>query len=249
MKIAQVFYVSLISVAMHTSSIYAKGESSFSAGLVYVSSGLVYSNAISKSRLMPSLSYEGENLNVSLQEGASYKILNGASSSFSISIAPNFKPYDRSDFVNLNGMKRNMYFDGSALVSYKIDRGLTAKFKYSMELTNEFNGNAADVSLSQFIPVAGIPVIVTAGSKWYDSNLSEFLYGVYFAETTSLRSQYAPGNVFVPYLNLNTFYKITDSVGIFAAMITNFLPAKVKNSPVVRDKNATSFVFGLGYKF
>jgi MipA family protein len=248
-KTSHVFYVSLLALIMPVGASYAKEEANFSTGLIYISSGTVYSNAGSKSRVMPSLSYERENISVGFREGISYKILNGSASSFTISVTPKFKPYDSSDSVDLSGLKRNMYFDGSASASYTINRGLTAKFKYSMELMNEFNGNSANLSLSQFIPVAGIPVIVRAGSKWYDSNRSEYLYGVYSAETTSLRPRYAPGNVFVPYLDLNTFYKITESISVFANISANFLPAVVKNSPIVIDKNAISFILGLGYKF
>ena len=142
-----------------------------------------------------------------------------------------------------------MYFDGSVAAFYTISRGLTAKFKYSKEFTNEFNGDAVDLSLSQFIPFAGVPVIVTAGSKWYDRNRSEYLYGVYSAEATSQRSQYAPSDGFVHYLGLNAFYKITDSIGLFSNINVNFLPAAVKNSPIISDKNTINFIIGLGYRF
>ena len=249
MKTIHLFYFSILTLIMPVSAIYAEEESSFSSGLVYISSEPVYSNADPISRVMPLLSYDGENVSVSFQEGVSYQILNGSASSFTISIAPKFKPYDSGDSVNLNGMNRKMYFDGSVAGIYTISRGLTAKFKYSKEFTNEFNGDAADLSLSQFIPVAGIPVIVTAGSKWYNRKRSEYLYGVYSAETTSLRSQYAPGSVFVHYLGLNAFYKITDSIGLFSNITVNFLPVAVKNSPIVSDKNTLSFILGLGYRF
>lgn len=249
MKTIHLFYVSILALIMPVSAIYAEDESSFSFGLVYISSESIYLNANAISRVMPLLRYDRENVSVSFQEGVSYQILNGSASSFTISVAPKFKPYDSSDSLALNGMDRKMYFDGSAAAFYTISRGLTAKFKYSKEFTNEFNGDAVDLSLSQFIPVAGVPVIVTAGSKWYDRNRSEYLYGVYSAEATSQRSQYAPSDGFVHYLGLNAFYKITDSIGLFSNINVNFLPAAVKNSPIISDKNTISFIIGLGYRF
>ena len=249
MKTINAVYSSILALTMSTSAGYAKDDSNFLGSLVYVSSASIYANIGSKSRTMPSLGYESENIRVSVQEGLTYKLLDRSKSTMDISISPNFNPYDSSDSPDLSGMKRKMYFDGSVETSYKLNRGLTARFKFMMELSSEFNGNAADLSLSQYIPVSGVPVIVRAGSKWHDRNWAEYIYGVYSSEATGLRSQYAPGNVFVPYLGLNTVYNLTDQMSLFASINANFLPSKVKASPIVSKQNSTSFIIGLGYKF
>jgi outer membrane scaffolding protein for murein synthesis (MipA/OmpV family) len=249
MKTTHAVYSSLLALTMSTSDGYAKDESNFSGGLVNVSSASIYANVGSKSRTMPSLSYDAENIRVSVQEGLTYKLLDGPTSKLHISIAPNFYPYNSSASPDLSGMKRKMYFDGSLAVSYKLNRGLTARLKFAMEISSEFNGNAADLSLSQYMPVSGVPVILRAGSKWYDSSRSEYIYGVYSSETTGLRSQYAPGNVFVPYLGLNTVYNLTEQMSLFASINASFLPKKVKDSPIVSKQISRSLIVGLGYKF
>ena len=142
-----------------------------------------------------------------------------------------------------------MFYDGSFNASYTISRGLTAKLKLATEVTTKFNGNSADLSFSQFIPIASQSVIFQAGAKWYGSKHANYLYGIYLNEATGQRAQYAPGSVTVPYLSINTFYPVTKQTSLFANVNVDFLPANAVNSPIVEDKSSVSAILGLNYNF
>ena len=108
-------------------------------------------------------------------------------------IAPNFRPYKSEDSTSLSGMDRKMTFDGVIMGSFDIVRGSTLKLKMAREVTNEFNGTLVDLAFSQFIPIGGQPVIVSLGSKNYDSKRAEYFFGVKPSEATGSRAAYAPG--------------------------------------------------------
>jgi outer membrane scaffolding protein for murein synthesis (MipA/OmpV family) len=67
--------------------------------------------------------------------------------------------------------------------------------------------------------------------------------------TIAISPKFKPGNIFVPNLGLNTFYKITEGTSLFANINANLLPMAVKKSPIVGGKNSANFIIGLGYKF
>lgn len=257
MKHFRIIRLGIISLALAASSAYAEGtrtadveeKSKFSIGLAYIASGSIYSNVKFRSTIMPSISYKSKNLTIGFFEGLAYKFFNGDKTSISAAITPKGRPYKSTRSANLTGMTRDMYFDGSLNTSYKISRGLTAKLKVGAEVTNKFNGNSADLSLSQFVPIASQPVIIQAGAKWYGSKHANYLYGVNPSEVTGQRALYAPGSVTVPYLSINTFYPITEQTSLFANANVNFLPSNVVNSPIVDDSSSISIVLGLNYSF
>jgi outer membrane protein len=228
-------------------SSWAEAGGKFSVGIAYVNGSSIYSNAKTSRIIMPSLSYDTDKININIQNGLTYKLINNQSTKFDVSLSPNFKPYNSSDSNDLIGMERNMYIDGLISVSRELSRGLTAKLGVATELTGRFNGSTANVSLSQFIPINSVPFIFSFGSRWYDQKRANFLYGVYSAEATGLRDKYELKNVFVPYVSLNTFYSISENTSFFAGLNANFLPNQVTNSPIVSKKNKMSVIMGLTY--
>ena len=227
----------------------SQSGSQFSIGFGYINGDSIYSDGKSKSRIVPYLSFESERILVSVQEGLTYQLMDTPNLSFDVSLSPNFKPYESQDAPSLVGMKREMTIDGSISSSYKVTRGLTAKIKLTTEVTNEFKGTGADVSISQFIPISGIPVIFKAGSSWYDENRAEYFYGVYESEATDFREQYDPGPVLIPYLAISSFYTLSPKANLFGTVSSTMFPDKIASSPVVEKELSVNVVIGMGYKF
>ncbi len=258
MTLTGIIRLALIALVLSAGSSYAEGASSgntekkskFSIGFAYIGGDSIYSNVKFRSTIMPSISYKSETLTIGFFEGLTYKFFNGDKATISAGITPKGRPYKSTRSASLTGMKRDMYYDGSLNASYTISQGLTAKLKLATEVTNKFNGNSADLSFSQFIPIAGQPIIFQAGAKWYGSKQANYLYGVNASEVIGgQRALYAPGSVTVPYLSINTFYPITKQTSLFANANVNFLPSNVVNSPIVDDKSSISAILGLNYSF
>lgn len=226
---------------------WAEESSKFSVGLASINGSSIYSNTKTSRIIMPSLSFETDKININVQNGFTYKIVNDQSTKFNVSLTPNFKPYSSNDSTDLIGMERNMYVDGLISVSRELSRGLSAKLVVGTELTGRFNGSTANMSLSQFIPINSVPVIFSFGSRWYDQKRANYLYGVYSTEATGLRANYELNSVFVPYISINTFYSISENTRFFAGLNANFLSNEISNSPIVSKKNQMSVIMGLTY--
>ena len=249
MKIKRLIGLVALNLTFSVSASYADEKSKFSVGLTYVGAASVYKNVNNVSAVMPSISYESGNLSISYQEGLAYQFFDGEKVKMSASVAPRNRPYNSSRSSDLTGMTRELYYDGALKVSYEISRGLNAKFKFATEVTDKFNGSLADISLSQFIPILGQPVIFQGGAKWYDSNRANYLYGVKANEATVQRVKYEPGSVTTPYVSISTFYPLTKNTSLFANVNSSFLPSNAVDSPIVEDKNYLFTVLGINYNF
>ena len=236
----------LMTVLLPYSS-WAEESDKFSVGIAYISGSSVYSNTTTSRTIMPSLSYQTDKIIINVQNGFTYKIISDQSTKFNVSLAPNFKPYNSNDSNDLIGMERNMYVDGLVSVSRELSRGLSAKLDVGTELTGRFNGSTANMSLSQFIPINSVPFIFSLGSRWYDQKRANYLYGVYSTEATGLRANYELNSIFIPYISINTFYRISENTNFFAGLNANFLSSDITNSPIVSKKNKMSVIMGLTY--
>ena len=249
MKLFRSLCHALVAVILSVNACHAEESSKFSIGFVAVSGSSIYSNDKTRSAFMPSLSYNSEKISISYEKGLSYKFFDDGKVSLDAAIKPNLRPYKSSYSTDLAGMERSTFYDSVLNVSYEASRGLTAKFAIGNELTTEFNGNAADLSLSQFIPIYGQPFVFTAGAKWYDGKRANYFYGVKSNEVSGQRTQYAPGSATLPYLSINTFYPINTHTRLFANVNFNFFPSNVVNSPIVESKSSASAIIGLNYSF
>ena len=249
MKIKRLIGLAALTLSFSVSASHADEKSKFSFGLTYVGAASVYKNVNNVSAVMPSISYESDNLSISYQEGLAYQFFDGEKVKMSASVAPRNRPYNSSRSSDLTGMTRELYYDGALKVSYQISRGLNAKFKFATEVTDKFTGNLADISFNQFIPILGQPVIFQGGAKWYDSNRANYLYGVKASEATVPRVQYAPRSVTTPYVSISTFYSLTKKTSLFANVNSSFLPSNAVDSPIVEEKNYLYTVLGINYNF
>tara|TARA_B110000285_G_C15121581_1_gene617493 strand:- start:754 stop:1503 length:750 start_codon:yes stop_codon:yes gene_type:complete len=234
---------------LSSSAAYAEEKSEYSIGMAYVGGDSIYSNVKSTSAVMPSISYKSDTLSISFQEGFAYNFFDVGKTAVSASITPKFRPYKSSDSPNLTGMTRDMYVDGSLKASYEVSRGLTAKLKLETELTNKFNGHSLDISISQFIPIFGQPLILQTGAKWYDTKRTNYLYGVNASEVTAQRAEYTPGSALLPYISASTFYSLTNQTSLFANVNINLLPRNVVDSLIVDRNSVVLTVLGLNYSF
>ncbi len=239
----------LITLVVLPYSGWADENGKLSVGIAYVNGSSIYSNTNASRVIMPSLSYETDKININVQNGFTYKIINNQSTKLNVSVAPNFKPYNSDDSNDLIGMERNIYFDGLVSVSRELSRGLSAKIAVGRELTGRFNGSTANMSLSQFIPINSVPFIFSLGARWYDQERANYLYGVYTTEATGLRAKYELNSVFVPYISINTFYSISENTRFFAGLNASFLSNEITNSPIVNKQNKMALVMGFTYNF
>lgn len=78
-------------------------------------------------------------------------------------------------------------------------------------------------------------------------DLSEYVYGVRASDTGF--APYAPGDVFIPYINVGTIFPLTERVNLVGNLRAEFLPDEVFDSPIIDDDITIGGLVGLSMRF
>lgn len=227
----------------------AQNADGFSVGAVLMASNSIYQGADSVARVYPNISYKSGPLEIGLAEGIKYSFDDILAAPVSVSLRPNFGPYSDDSSAALTGMNRDMTADILISTQIELMRGTNINVKLGTEVTGKFNGHLADISLSQFVPLFGKPVIIAGGAKIYDSKRSDYFYGVYASEQTDTRAAYSMDTTITPYVGVSTFFNISERTNGFVRFNMDFTPDEVLNSPIVSEKRGASILAGIAYQF
>jgi len=206
-------------------------------------------NDTTKTRLVPSIRYQTQNLTVGFVEGVQYKFLSREILNAYFAIKPRMAPYSNGETTLLAGMTRKQTIDLAIKSTFEMSRGTSLIFKAASELTDEHKGHEFEMAIRQYIPRLGTPVFITAGVKRLSTELSHFLYGISTSESLANRVTFSPGEVYIPYFSANTIYGLTDSINIFGNTSFNIFPNRVFESPIVEEQTALTLVAGLSFTF
>lgn len=114
--------------------------------------------------------------------------------------------------------------------------------------SNELNANA---QLGYIYKMASNFTLVPAVNlQWDDKKHNRYYYGVSASESmlTGI-PQYNPGASVTPSVALGFVAKATDRFHVFGGVEVEFLPSKVKNSPITDRSTLTNFALGVNYNF
>ena len=135
-------------------------------------------NETTKTRLVPSLRYQKQNLTIGVSEGVQYKFFSRDIFDAYLAIKPRTAPYSHEDDALLAEMQRKQSIDLAIKTSFEMSRGTSLIFEAASEFTDEHKGQEFETAIRQYIPGLGMPVFVTVGFNHLSTELSDFLYGV-----------------------------------------------------------------------
>ena len=240
----------LILSLLGSSISFAQDREGLSIGAFVMSGNSIYQGVDNVFRVYPSIEYRKGPWELGLANGLKYKVRDGDKIELDMQLSPSFGPYDSGDSSSLSGMNRDATADFSLGSKYQITSGTNLNLRAGMEVTREHDGTFVNVSVNQFIfPLLGSPVFADVGVKRYDAKKSKYLYGVYDSEVISGRAAYSPGATMTPYLGINSFFPITERISGFVRLNMDFLPSKVKDSPIVSESSSISALFGVSTTF
>lgn len=196
---------------------------------------------------LPLLRYDSERVSIGFPDGLRVTVFEQDGLRFSGVLSPRLSEIGRSDAATLSGLDREITLDGGVQVDYSFGRGTGLVFRAVTELTDEHGGHEISLGARQALPLGRVPVFLGAGVDYLSGDLSEYVYGVRSGDTGF--ALYAPGDVFVPYLNVGAAIPITDRASVVANARVQFLPDDVVNSPIIDDDIAFGVLLGLQYRF
>ena len=206
-------------------------------------------NETTKTRLVPSLRYQKQNLTIGVSEGVQYKFFSRDIFDAYLAIKPRTAPYSHEDDARLAGMQRKQSIDLAIKTSFEMSRGTSLIFEAASEFTDEHKGQEFETAIRQYIPGLGMPVFVTVGFNHLSTELSNFLYGVSISESQADRVTFLPREVSIPYVSVNAVYGFTKSFNIFVNTSFKIFPNRIFESPIVTERTAITLVSGLSYTF
>ena len=206
-------------------------------------------NDTTKTRLVPSLRYQKQNLTIGVSEGVQYKFFSRDIFDAYLAIKPRTAPYSHEDDARLAEMQRKQSIDLAIKTSFEMSRGTSLIFEAASEFTDEHKGQEFETAIRQYIPGLGMPVFVTVGFNHLSTELSNFLYGVSISESQADRVTFLPREVSIPYVSVNAVYGFTKSFNIFVNTSFKIFPNRIFESPIVTERTAITLVSGLSYTF
>lgn len=161
-----------------------------------------------------------------------------------------FKPSDsHGAFTGLDRRKSTILL-GTGL-NHRFDNNLFVSAEINGDILGRSKGLSADASLGYVHQVNDhFTLVPKAGLTWDNNKHNRYYYGISAEESfrTGIH-QYRPGASITPHLALGMVVKATDRFHVFGGMEVEFLPSKVKDSPITNRSTLTSFALGINYNF
>lgn len=200
---------------------------------------------------LPFISYKsdrlfikGTSLGVHLLKNERHEVSLGASY-----LGLEFKPgkTDEAALKRLDKRRSTITADASYSLVSKI--GLI-RAQLSQDILGHSNGMLGSLSVHVPWMTETFVIMPGAGVQWSSSNHNDYYFGVSGREARrSGLKRYKPGDSFSPYLTLEAKYKINECWDIVAKGKAEFLPKRVKDSPMVGRSVAASIMAGVQYNF
>ena len=233
-------------ILLPTSLMAQESPKNWSIGLVGMQSSGEYVNQNSNASILPYIRFESETISIGMPDGITWRAYNHHDFEINGFIKPRFHGLSDSNLLD-----RDLTGDLGISLKYDLVRGTSIKSSIQREVTGEHDGFELDASISQFIPpIVGVPIIASAGIKWMDDNLSNYMYGVGSSDIGSGFATYNTDDNFIPYVSLTSFYSVTDDVSLFGTFNYKMLSNEIIDSPLVKDDvDSYNIIIGLGYSF
>jgi len=165
-------------------------------------------------------------------------------------LIPLFQGYDASDSDDLSGMDDrgpSAYLGPQVTVRMK-PINLTAFA--AQDVTGRTTGAIAGAKVGTGLPLSNKLVLVPSiGATYWDSDVTDYYFGVKDSEATSTRAAYSPSGTWVYTGSVSAMYELTQS---FLARLTysyTYYGSEIDDSPITDKDSANTVMLGVSYLF
>ncbi len=200
---------------------------------------------------VPLLAYEGENFYLRGVK-AGYKLYHNENLEFSLFARYDQLHFDASDNNN-HAMKQLKDRDSSVSVGAAARIVTPIAMFYAdvaVDALNNSKGVTASLGLMKSWDFGSMQLIPTVGVRAYNRMYNNYYFGVSDGESrrSGIRT-YRAASGLEPYAGLTMNYKFTESVGGLLGAQISYLPATVRNSPMVNADTSVNLTCGVTYSF
>jgi outer membrane protein len=161
--------------------------------------------------------------------------------------------YDSSDSDQLRGMHdRHETVDAGGEFGIAGDWG-SVTTSFVTDAFDQHNGQELRViygkQCENAFDVEGLRITPSVGLAWQSHNLVNYYYGVRTDEARPGRPAYRPGEAVNWLTGIDGTYQLNDRWTLLAGITIFWLDDEIRNSPIVSQDYAISFIAGVMYKF
>lgn len=157
--------------------------------------------------------------------------------------------YDDNDSRYLRGMKeRRMTLDGGLSATY-FDGWGAATASLLTDLLGRHNGQELSISYGKSFSSDRWSLIPSAGVVYKSDNLADYYYGVKTREAAAGRPAYSAGDVWDPFVSVQTSFKISRQWSFLAVLRYEWLGSEITDSPIVQDDYQALLMAGMLCQF
>lgn len=243
--------LALISAISLGASGNAQAKGNFGVGLGLFNGSVEYKDIDTKIYVLPILTYESENFNLSPTRGE-YHFQFSNNMWLSAIGALRLQGYKADDSVTFKGMDdRKIGFDlGASANFYDQQIGLLS-LEWLTDVTGKSKGD--EVTAAWSYPFEGKSLTITPSLfwRWQSADLVNYYYGVKEKEAVGNRVAYSPKSTSNLGAAISLNYPLSESTSLFSGVSAYSLGNEIKNSPLVDDGKRLGYSasIGLVYKF
>jgi outer membrane protein len=219
------------------------------AGVMGLLASNPYRGGSTVARVLPLISYVGENLYV-LGPRAGYNLLKNPLVSANLFAEFKFAGDAFADDRFLADMeeRRNTVMSGMD-ANVRIKGRWRLEANASTDVLNRHNGQEATFSVSPMFRFSQFNLTPGAGVVWRSKNYNDYYYGVREEEATPERPAYEPGDSIEWFLRCSARYTINDDWSILGVIRLEVLSHEIRDSPIIDDSTANTAFVGVNYAF
>ncbi len=171
--------------------------------------------------------------------------------SLDVLLQPRFSAFKASDIKDVPGLENRR---DSVDAGFNLRVGLQGEGALRImaltDVLDRSNGQEFDLSYEYSLRFGSTRISPRAGARWLSSKLTAYSYGTLPSEVARGAPYYQPGAVILPHVGISAFVPLKHSKwSIFTLITSSFLPARLKDSPLVGGDTATTFIASASYHF
>lgn len=181
--------------------------------------------------------------------GIEYEAYDANDLTFSVGVLPRFSGLFSTDAPELDGINRNVTGDLALTFDYDLGRGFHTGLVLRQEVTGEHDGQELILDAGYGIQFGKLSLELGGGVALQSGDLSQYIWGVSSSEARPDRPAYAPGDVIIPFVEINAFRPINDRWTLVGGVRADFLPSEISDSPIVNGDDIFSARLGISLSF
>ena len=171
--------------------------------------------------------------------------------SLDVLLQPRFSAFKASDIKDVPGLEnRRDSVDAGFDLRVNLQGEGALRMMALTDVLDRSNGQEFDLRYEYSLRFGSTRISPRVGARWLSSKLTAYSYGTLPSEVARGAPHYQPGAVILPQVGVSAFVPLEHSKwSIFTLITSSFLPARLRDSPLVGGDTATTFIASASYHF